>query len=64
MNGGQRQRITARFARAWKRKIRADEGRHHRQINRKRRLDANKRIAVTLMTAAAVAALLAIWMMG
>jgi hypothetical protein len=54
--------MSARFARAWKRKIRADEGRRHRQINRERRLFANKRIVVTLMTAAAGAALLAIWM--
>jgi len=61
MNGRQRQRITERVARAWKRKIRADEGRHHRQVNRERR-HANKRIAIVLMTAIAMGVLFALWM--
>jgi hypothetical protein len=65
MNSEQRKRVAARFARAWKRQIRIEEGRGYRQDNRKRlgtRLRENTRIAMMVMTVIAGAVLLALWL--
>ncbi|MBV9824327.1 MAG: hypothetical protein JO001_01400 [Alphaproteobacteria bacterium] len=56
------ERIAARFARRWKRRIRAEEGLEYRQFERQRRLAGDNRAWGVGLIIAAVALLMALWL--
>jgi len=62
MDSQQRARVAARFARLWKRDVRAEEGRRHRQENLAEREEEfaygiSKRTMMLIITAAVAVAL-------
>jgi hypothetical protein len=67
MNSQQRKRVTARFARMWKRRINVDEGRRHRQENLEARDEEltpgiSKHVAAFILTIVAGIALITLWL--
>jgi hypothetical protein len=69
MNSEQRKRVAARFARAWKREVRIDEGREHQRENLEARqrlllLGVTKRMAMLIVVGCAAAILVLILLYG
>jgi hypothetical protein len=67
MNSQQRNRVAARFARMWKRRVNVDERRRRRQENREARdkelaPGISKNVAVFIVTIVAGIALIALWL--
>ena len=65
MDGQRRKRLAARFARVWKRQVRADDRRLSRRFNLERlewQSFRDKRRAIIAITIVAAVALIALWL--